>query len=87
MIRAIGRWLCRRGFHAMKLHHSSGVHDYRRCARCDERAAIKVYAGNSALDDYWLAGNDGEPPAPVPPRTGSGVQSAAWPRVRKGDVK
>lgn len=74
MIKAIKVWLCLHGFHAMRSHHQSGAYDYFACSRCPKRAAFKVFSGYSALDDYWLAGNDGEPPAPTPPTTGSGVQ-------------
>lgn len=83
MMKAIRAWLCRHGFHEMHLHHQSGAYDYLECARCPKRTAVKIFEGYSVLDDYWLAGNDGEPPAPTPPTTGSGVQAPPRPAKQR----
>ena len=83
MMKAIGAWLCRHGFHDMRPHHQSGAYNYSACSRCPKRMVFKVFGGYSPIDDYWLAGNDGEPPAPTPPITGSGVRTPRAPRNRK----
>lgn len=83
MMKAIKGWLCRHGYHAMKLHHQAGAYDYLECSRCPKRTSIYLGIGHSPVDDYWLAGNDGEPPAPIPPTTGSGVRPPRAPAKRK----
>lgn len=83
MMKAIGAWLCRHGFHDMRPHHQSGAYNYLACDRCPKRTAIKVFGGHSPVDDYWLAGNDGEPPARTPPTGGSSVQAPRTAKQRK----